>query len=191
MKNIFKFMGVALLACSMIMVSCKKDDENDNNVAEGINVTFNGNTWTGNVNNCKYYASYPALQFAAAETAESFPMFDEVIMTAETGNFNESATSGNFPQGSTHNYVEYYDETYLTNNQGSYFGDWWALQATTNINSVDLTALTVSATMNGTMFNAAEAFVDDEEQGQEAVGVDAASKAPYSASFGNVKMTAK
>ncbi len=31
MKNIFKFMGVALLACSMIMVSCKKDDENDTN----------------------------------------------------------------------------------------------------------------------------------------------------------------
>lgn len=30
MKNIFKFMGVALLACSMIMVSCKKDDENSN-----------------------------------------------------------------------------------------------------------------------------------------------------------------
>lgn len=28
MKNIFKVMGVALLACSMIMVSCKKDDEN-------------------------------------------------------------------------------------------------------------------------------------------------------------------
>lgn len=28
MKNIFKMMGVALLACSMIMVSCKKDDEN-------------------------------------------------------------------------------------------------------------------------------------------------------------------
>lgn len=27
MKNIFKFMGVALLACSMIMVSCKKDDD--------------------------------------------------------------------------------------------------------------------------------------------------------------------
>lgn len=28
MKNIFKFMGVALLACSLVMVSCKKDDEN-------------------------------------------------------------------------------------------------------------------------------------------------------------------
>lgn len=27
MKNIFKMMGVALLACSMIMVSCKKDEE--------------------------------------------------------------------------------------------------------------------------------------------------------------------
>lgn len=29
MKNIFKMMGVALLACSMIMVSCKKDDSSD------------------------------------------------------------------------------------------------------------------------------------------------------------------
>ena len=34
MKNIFKFMGVALLACSMIMVSCKKDDENDNAISK-------------------------------------------------------------------------------------------------------------------------------------------------------------
>lgn len=31
MKNIFKFMGVALLACSMIMVSCKKDDDSSSN----------------------------------------------------------------------------------------------------------------------------------------------------------------
>ena len=31
MKNIFKVMGVALLACSMIMVSCKKDDDSSSN----------------------------------------------------------------------------------------------------------------------------------------------------------------
>lgn len=37
MKNIFKFMGVALLACSMIMVSCKKDDENSNESKLSVN----------------------------------------------------------------------------------------------------------------------------------------------------------
>lgn len=47
MKNIFKFMGVALLACSMIMVSCKKDDENNDGQggqggSSSVSITFNG-----------------------------------------------------------------------------------------------------------------------------------------------------
>ena len=48
MKNIFKMMGIALLACSMIMVSCKKDDDNNESGQGGqggsssVNITFNG-----------------------------------------------------------------------------------------------------------------------------------------------------
>ena len=81
MKNIFKVMGVALLACSMIMVSCKKDENSDNGgstIADGINVTFDGTSWVGTVNNSASYGT--ALQFSA-KTAENFPMYDEAIMT--------------------------------------------------------------------------------------------------------------
>lgn len=42
MKNIFKMMGIALLACSMIMVSCKKDDDDTTN--NGGNGGNGGNT---------------------------------------------------------------------------------------------------------------------------------------------------
>ena len=47
MKNIFKMMGIALLACSMIMVSCKKDDDNSTDQggqggSSSVNITFDG-----------------------------------------------------------------------------------------------------------------------------------------------------
>ena len=42
MKNIFKMMGIALLACSMVMVSCKKDDDKtDDQGGQGGNTTIN------------------------------------------------------------------------------------------------------------------------------------------------------
>jgi len=55
MKNIFKIMGIAVLACSM-MVACGKDEETDNTdnnggntepqVEEGFVVTKDGSSWT-------------------------------------------------------------------------------------------------------------------------------------------------
>lgn len=50
MKNIFKMMGIALLACSMVMVSCKKDDDKtDDQGGQGGQTGLSGLTikWDG------------------------------------------------------------------------------------------------------------------------------------------------
>lgn len=43
MKNIFKFMGIALMACSLTMVACSKDDENTNDSTNDTNTPVNPN----------------------------------------------------------------------------------------------------------------------------------------------------
>jgi hypothetical protein len=182
MKNIFKVMGVALLACSMIMVSCKKDDDKNNNVAEGVNVTFDGQNWTASSIQSVLYSDYGVIDIYAAQTQGSMPIFDNAWGSTEVGTVSSTADAqGGLSDG--HNWVEYYEETYLQDNNGAYYGDWWAKQATTEITAIDLTALTVSAKMNGTMFSATEAFI-------EGIGVEGAATAPYSAECGNIKMTA-
>lgn len=187
MKNIFKVMGVALLACSMVMVSCKKDDDKESsNIPDGIKVTFNGTTWNGNINNCASYGT--ALQFSAAETEGDFPVYDEAIKTTEVGTNHATANTTNGGlDNQTYAWVEYYQRTSLVDGNDNHYGDWWGAEVNTEITAIDLTALTVSAKMNGTMFDAAEAFVPDYGQ----VGVAAATHAPYSATFGNVSLTAK
>ncbi len=53
MKNMFKMMGVALLAGAMLFTACKKDEEdttptNTNNgttTTHAISISYNGNTW--------------------------------------------------------------------------------------------------------------------------------------------------
>lgn len=184
MKNIFKVMGVALLACSMVMVSCKKDDDKESsNIPDGIKVTFDGTTWNGNINGCASYGT--ALQFSAAETEGEFPMYDEAIQTTEVGSNHATANTTNGGlDNQTYAWVEYYQSTYLVDGSNNYYGDWWGAEVNTEITAIDLTALTVSAKMNGTMFSAAEAFVSG-------VGVAAAPHAPYSATFGNVSLQAK
>lgn len=65
MKNIFKMMGIALLACSMIMVSCKKDDDNNESGQGGqggggtdqATLTI---TWDGEAQTIGYTDAYPS-----------------------------------------------------------------------------------------------------------------------------------
>lgn len=200
MKNIFKFFGIAVLACGM-MVACgdKENEENNNNnpqpqpqpeIVDGINVEFDGTKWTAASNSTKYYADYHAIDFYGAQTEGSMPIFDNCVYADEVGTSHdlcetEGNYQGSFGQTATHGWVEYYKETYLQDNSGNYYGDWWAVEATTEIKAIDLTAMTVTAKMEGTMFSAYEAFTTN----GGAVGFDAASRAPYKATFGNITMT--
>lgn len=187
MKNIFKVMGVALLACSMIMVSCKKDDDKDggSSIADGINVNFDGESWTASSNQSRYMSAYGAIEFYGVKTQGELPIFDEAFSHTEVGTFSSTADANNMAAlDGDHNWVEYYEATYLQDGSGNYYGDWWAKQATTEIAAIDLTALTISAKMNGTMFSAVEAYTE----AGGAVGMDGASTASYSVTAGNIHL---
>ncbi len=191
MKNIFKFMGIALMACSLMVACGNKDEENNDTtpqeeqIPNGVNVTFNGESWTASSVSCAYFESYGAIEFYGAQTADEYPIFDEVIYSAEVGTTTESTTTGQF-SNQVHMYVEYYYDSYLYDNDGNNYGDWWAAEATTEIKAVDLTALTATAKMSGTFFDAGQAFA-----GETAVGFAAADRAPYTATFGNVSLGSK
>jgi len=195
MKNIFKLMGIAVLACGMMVACGNKDNEEENNNnnnnngnnqeqqdPDGVSVEFNGTTWTANQYQNGYYANYGVIDFYAAKTSsDEFPQFDNAIYSDEVGTYHDE-TDYNFGDENTHAYVEYYEETRLSDGT-YYYGDWWACDATTEIKAIDLNALTVTAKMHGTMYSAAEAYVDG-------AGFEGASQAPYKATFKNVRLTA-
>lgn len=190
MKNIFKIMGLALMACTLT-VACGDKNEDTTTVAEGINVTFDGDSWTAAVNDCAYLSQYGAITFDGAEVDGQYPKFSEGFYATEVGSVTETASNGQFTSTNTHAWVEYYEDSYLYDNQGNNYGDWWAEQATTNIVAVDLTALTVSAEMNGTMFDASAAFVPVDDNTPAPGLTSSTPRADYSATFGNVSLSAK
>lgn len=148
-----------------------------------VKVAFNGTNYDASAISGKWYSNYEAWAVSAGKTSLSelpIAMFGTYVTSGSA-----SATAdANGHLGDDFAYVEYYENTYLSDGQNTY-GDWWGKNITLNVNAFDATALTVSAKVNGTMFSALEAFVEDEG----AVGVDAASTAPMTVDVINVKMS--
>lgn len=172
MKNIFKLMGVALLASSMLFVACKKDENTDEpntpqeeTIADGVSVTFNGGqAWANNAGSgVVYFNQSGVLMFNFQAEANNFPMFDMVTSKLTSGTETEQCQTTGQQQGSfaggNMQYCEYYERTRLVDPDTNYYGDWWATEVTTDIRAIDLTNLTVTAKLSGTMFDAATAFV--------------------------------
>ena len=163
-------------------------------VTAGVKVTFNGSSWdAGNVAGQYYegttqsgtpYAGW--IVSAQKVNGETYPTSDVATLTGKnTGTFNGTADASNGGiGGGSFNYVEYYNETTLSDNTYTY-GDWWAKNITLNVTDFDATALTMSSNVNATMFSAYEAFVET----GGAVGVDAASTAPMTETITNVTLT--
>lgn len=160
-------------------------------VEPGVKVTFNGNNWTAGDFAGNFYSGtmqdgtpYSGWVVSAAKTADnSFPSCDVATLTGKnTGTFTDQASSSNGGLGGgDFNYVEYYNETALTD--GTYnYGDWWAKSVTLNVTAFDPTALTLSSNLNATMFDAQTAFVDQ-------AGVDAAPTAPMTNVITNVTLS--
>ena len=155
-----------------------------------VKVTFNGENWNAGAIAGRYYTGqmsdgtpYAGWIVSAAQTAGSaYPTCDVATLTGtNTGTFSDQASSSNGGLGGgDFNYVEYYNETSLTD--GTYtYGDWWAKTATLNVTAFDATALTLSSNLNATMFDAYTAFVDQ-------AGVDAAPTAPMTDVITNVTL---
>lgn len=155
-----------------------------------VKVTFNGSSWEAGDFAGLFYSGtmqdgtpYTGWVVSAAQTAGSaYPTCDVATLTGtNTGTFSAQASSSNGGLGGgDFNYIEYYNETSLTD--GTYtYGDWWAKTATLNVTAFDATALTLSSNLNATMFDAYTAFVDQ-------AGVDAAPTAPMTDVITNVTL---
>ncbi len=174
MKNIFKFMSMALVA-SALMVACgDKDDENTDTtptpepptIAEGFNVTFDGNAWTPTTQNIRASEQYQAMLIMGYTGDNQMPMVD--MMTYQYGVSEGSGTASE--QGYTGDNdaiysLDYYDQGALFSvdsetGETSYYGDWWIKEGTFSVTAFDATNLTMTATCNATMFDATACFVN-------------------------------
>ena len=186
MTKYFKLLGVALIATSLALVSCKEDpqgnDPGTENPDPGTNpqpdpdpdpepptagagsiaVNFGGESWEAVTSVGVIYPTNGFLLAVALsdEQGQAYPRADVCVNAAATGTYTDEidAASRQYT-GGVIRYVEYYQNTALTD--GTYnYGDWWAKSMTMNITAFDATAMTMSTTVNAVMFDAYAALVD-------------------------------
>jgi hypothetical protein len=145
-----------------------------------VKVTFNNGIWDASYISAKYYTSSSAWDVYAAQNQNELPISD--IATAITSGSSSANAAENGELDGDFYWVEYYNETYLQDQSGNYYGDYWAKNVTCNVSAFDATALTLSANVNATMFSAVEALVDGE-------GIENATTAPMTVNISNVSLT--
>ncbi len=135
MKNIFKLMGVALLAGAMLFTACKKDKEETNTNTTPVNVpavsvNFNGTAWTSNV----------AMDYNTVSN------YYDVYKTVEEPSYLQfrcERTQGLHGLGEADAYVYYWDENDVEYRHPKADGS-------INITAIDIAGKTMSATINAT-----------------------------------------
>ncbi len=185
MKNIFKFLGIALLASSML-IACGKDNEEDNNgnnptdttpvtpqPQTSAKVTLGTISWdaaiaevfTGN------YEQYSLNEYYLYKTSQQEFPFIEMMMQATPGTYNVTAELG---QADGYTYygwqsMDIYDINYFEANvfqsqtssgQTVYRGDWRPVSAELTVTSFDLNSLTASYNLTATMYDFASWYQD-------------------------------
>lgn len=138
MKNIFKFMGIALMACSLTMVSCNKDDD-DTNTPDTPDTPAAG-SYTLKVNNenhnwgyvdAKAYESQGQWAMSAFQAAVSmsnenveFPYFFTVFYAGQNNQTGENLMAlCDFFENAQYA-TELYYQTALDDGNGGMMGDY-------------------------------------------------------------------
>lgn len=172
MKNVFKFLGIALLASSLVLVSCGKEEENTNNngtenngggnnggaegtiqIALGQTANFTtpqDSTFSYLYNNmANFYASESrACTFDGQYISYYFPVATMAMPTA-VGQYDTNSAYMQFDEG---NFYALAQQT--GNSVFAQFTDWIPnANITANVTAFDANTLTISATMNGAMLN--------------------------------------
>jgi hypothetical protein len=180
MKNIFKFMAIALVSSSMLFACGDKDNENDNNGENNnttptntVKVTFGNINWeaasaqiyTGNLD------EYGLVEYILAKdaNAQTYPMVD-IMVTATNGEYTTEATSEfetedpNYPDGYTYYTfgdaniysIDYYNTTAVQVNTASgtaIRGEWRGKSATLKVTAFDANALTASFNLTAVLYD--------------------------------------
>ncbi len=131
--------------------------------AEGVNVRFGSQSWDANDqgSSYQYLSSYDAIGIGASSAADgqTYPLADVYYYAQQPGSYSDQYNGEGYAN-SIIAYVEYYENTYLTDQNGSKYGDWWAKTAVFTVNAFDATALNLSMVCDATMFDAVTALVD-------------------------------
>jgi hypothetical protein len=169
-----RFLGIALLACSMMFVSCKKDNpkpDNNNNQSEnpggggetnpsGVTINFNGGSW--NAANMvavdKSSQGYMYTRMYKTENSDEDITVSGYLQT-NVGEYNYQTSQGDCMYYTDPNFT-YIDQTgqlgELLQDEdaapGTEYSGWLSLTGgdnfTENITAIDLNALTMNATFN-------------------------------------------
>lgn len=172
MKNIFKLLGIAVLACSM-MVACGPDETEvpdptptpePQPTTPSFKVTFDGAEWDASVVKVtdQLYSQYGLYVTRAFRTDGSLPYF-EMYTSGVAGNYTLNATIGTQYPGtdSAYTYVadlgddNFYSLGYCEAAQvgSSYRCDWQALNGTVTITTFDFSNMKCSYNMNVTLYD--------------------------------------
>ncbi|MCQ2276864.1 MAG: hypothetical protein MJZ87_07980 [Bacteroidales bacterium] len=152
----------------------------------GVYVSYNNAAaWEAGTVDAAFWTSDNVYDVFAMQdpNGENYPIADVAPFNQGTGSFSDNYTEDAGWTNSTFAWVEYYEDSYLYNQEGQQFGDWWAKNATINVSAFDATAMTVSANVNATMFDAAEALIDG-------AGIDGAASRPMTVDMVQVNLEA-
>ncbi len=189
MKNIFKFMGLALVAGSLLFTACKKDenDTTDTTPAEPqttANVTFKGQTWeVGATNtNTQYVEQYGIMYERLYKVQQQLPYVD-IMHSVQPGTYtSEAIIETNEEEGYTYvdSYtgmqdmglyaVEYGEQQQVQGSQSA-SGDWGLLNGSLKLTAFEISSLTASMELTATMYDFyswAYALVDNVEDAETA-----------------------
>lgn len=162
MKNVFKVLGLALLASATMFVSCTKDEEK---TAEDNKVVFGGEAWT-NIADCSADVSNTQLLLDVyASKDKDYPSFDVLLATTKVEKYSfEASEEDLYIEGSEVAALEYYEKTSIKDEDGDKvyeYGDWWGKKGTVKLAKFDATNAIASIVIDATMIDA-WTFYNDE-----------------------------
>ncbi|MBP5526845.1 MAG: hypothetical protein J6X79_00150 [Bacteroidales bacterium] len=182
MKNIFKLLGIAVLACSM-MVACGPDEtevpdptptpEPQPQPTTVANVTLGTYSWdaaTATIYTANY-EQYGLNEYTLYKTSNSEYPFVDFMVQATPGTYSAEATLGQ-AEGYTYygwQNMDIYDINYFEANVFSqqtstggtvYRGDWRPVTASLTVTAFDLNSLTASFVLTATMYDYASWYQD-------------------------------
>jgi hypothetical protein len=140
--------------------------------AESTRVTFNANSWEANTVNTRWYADDGIADVYACVQEGSYPIADACYAVSGTGMITDAIQDNGAYANNTIQWLEYYESTYMQDNNGNNYGDWWAKAANINVTAFDATALTLAFNAEAVMFHATEAMVQGGVSINEATTAD-------------------
>ena len=174
MKNIFKFFGIAVLACGM-MVACGEDPVEPNDTTPtnpqpqpqtpSVTCTFGSENFNFPVMKAQYVSSYSMTAFdfftTGGSITDGMPGCEIYTTLVAPGQGSATLDPSSAQLSGEPSVCEFYDATYLTDGNGYAYGDWWADEATINMTAFDLDNAKASFTVTAVMFDALNALVQN------------------------------